>query len=130
MPGLLVNAIINIVYAFASVTAVFAFIGFMIGYFSSPGPRIRYLSDASYWGYLMHLPLVGFFQILVAPYDFHWGFKLVFIFVPVLSLLFISYQYFVRNTLIGVLLNGAVKSNRPELSPLKIDSRSDQRGIV
>jgi hypothetical protein len=125
MSPILVNGLINFVYAFASVTAVFAFIGFMISCFSSASLRIRYLSDSSYWGYLIHLPLVGFFQILVAPYDWFWGFKLVLIFVPVIILLYISYKYFVRTTIIGRLLNGATKSQQLKVNPLRTDVRSN-----
>jgi uncharacterized membrane protein YjfL (UPF0719 family) len=107
------RGLINILYAFASISAVFAFIGYMTAYFSAHIPKIRYLSDASYWGYLIHLPLVGYFQILVAPYEWFWAMKLVLIFIPVILIIFISYKYLVRTTGIGVLLNGSknLKSN-------------------
>ena len=125
MSPILINGLINFVYAFASVTAVFAFIGFMISSFSSESLSVRFLSDASYWGYLIHLPLVGFFQILVAPYDWFWGFKLLLIFIPVIILLYTSYKYFVRITIIGHLLNGATKSQQLKVNPLKTDARSN-----
>jgi len=98
--------ILNSVYAFASMTAVFAFIGFILTYFDKPSPRIRYLSDASYWLYLIHLPVVIFFQILVAPLQIHWLLKMSLIFVPSFAILFLTYHYGVRNTWLGVLLNG------------------------
>jgi glucans biosynthesis protein C len=104
---ILIRALINILYSFASITAVFAFIGYMMTYFSAANSEIRYMSDASYWGYLVHLPLVGYFQILVAQYDLFWPFKLILIFVPVTLILFTSYRYLVRTTAIGALLNGA-----------------------
>ena len=106
----LILSTFNILYAFASVTTVFAFIGYMLANFSEPSSRILYLSDGSYWGYLIHLPLVAFFQIIVAPYDLFWGLKLVLIFAPTILILLSSYRYGVRNTSIGVLLNGKRKS--------------------
>jgi hypothetical protein len=118
------RGLINILYAFASISAVFAFIGYITAYFSSHSPKIRYLSDASYWGYLIHLPLVGYFQILVAPYEWFWGMKLVLIFIPVILIIFISYKYLVRTTGIGVLLNGAKKlKSNVDRSKVKVMSQ-------
>ena len=104
----IVQASINFIYAFASITTVFAFIGYMLLWFNKPSTSIRYLSDASYWGYLIHLPLIGFFQILVAQYEWFWGLKLALVFIPSVILLWVSYRYVVRNTGIGVLLNGKI----------------------
>ena len=123
MPAAFVNGLINFVYAFASITAVFAFIGYMIARFSSANFSIRYLSDASYWGYLIHVPVVGFFQIIVAPYDLFWVFKLILIFVPVIIILFGTYKHVVRTTFIGRLLNGAAQNERLKVDPIKIDAR-------
>lgn len=108
-----VKILLNTLYAFASITSVFAFIGFMLMHFSSKSTHIRYLADASYWGYLIHLPLVGFFQILVAKYDWFWGLKLTLILTPTILLLFLSYEFLVRNSLVGILLNGKKKINIP-----------------
>jgi membrane-bound acyltransferase YfiQ involved in biofilm formation len=78
----------------------------MMVLFSRVSPTIRYLSDASYWMYLIHLPVVVSFQILVAPYPWHWLVKIIFILLPSFSVLLLSYQFLVRKTRIGVLLNG------------------------
>ena len=102
-------AMLNTLYAFASITTAFAFIGYMMAYFSSTNPRKRYLSVASYWGYLIHLPILGFFQILVAQYDLFWALKLILIFAPSITLVMVSYRYGVRNTGLGLLLNGEKK---------------------
>jgi glucan biosynthesis protein C len=104
--------LINTVYSFASITTVFAFIGYMMTLFSTQNTTVRYLSDASYWGYLIHLPLIGFFQIIIAPYDWFWGFKLLLILLPSVVIMMVTYRYAVRNTIIGVLLNGEKKSTR------------------
>ncbi|MEZ0539282.1 acyltransferase family protein [Fibrella arboris] len=98
--------VINALSAVATMTAVFAFIGLILRYFSHPSKRIRYLSDSAYWLYIAHLPVVVLFQILVAPLQIHWLLKLPLIFVPSFALLFLTYHYGVRNTWLGTLLNG------------------------
>ena len=66
----------------------------------------RYLSDASYWIYLGHVPLVIAGQWLTAdwPISAHLKFLLICVGVPALLLVF--YQYGVRYTIIGTTLNG------------------------
>lgn len=96
----------NSIYGAGSMTSVFAFIGVILHYFSHPSKRIRYLSDSAYWLYIAHLPVVVFFQILVAPLQIHWLLKMPLIFVPSFAILFLTYHYGVRNTWLGVLLNG------------------------
>ena len=99
------RTLLNGLYAFASMTAVFAFVGYSIVCFSMPSARIRYLSDSAYWIYVVHLPVVVTFQLLVAPYSWFWLLKLLVVFVPSFSILFLSYQV-VRHTGVGILLNG------------------------
>ncbi len=94
---------VNTLYAFASITTVFAFIGYMLHWFSGPNRIIRYLADGAYWGYLIHLPIIAFFQIIVAPWDMIWPLKLIIIFLPGGLILWASYQYGVRSTWIGQL---------------------------
>lgn len=96
----------NFVYTFASMTTALAFVGYMLAYFSAPNPRVRYISDAAYSSYLIHFPVVVFFQIIVAPYPWHWLVKVVLILGPTLLILLLTYQFGVRNTWIGLLLNG------------------------
>lgn len=97
---------INLVYAFASMLLACAFIGYALKYCSEPNAKIRYLSDSAYWGYLAHFPLIIFFQILVAPYNWHWSVKLLLILGPTFGILWLTYQVGVRNTKLGLLLNG------------------------
>jgi len=69
-------------------------------------PTRRYIADASYWIYLMHLPVVAAFQVWVGHWPLHWGVKYPFILVSSFAILFVSYHYLVRPTFIGQLLNG------------------------
>lgn len=69
-------------------------------------PVVRYLSDASYWLYLFHLPVVIWLQIAFAELPLHWFLKLVSICVITLCAGLLCYAVFVRRTGLGALLNG------------------------
>ena len=62
---------------------------------------IRYVADASYWIYLVHLPIVAAFQVVVGRLPWHWSIKFPLILVASLALLLASYRYLVRSTFIG-----------------------------
>ena len=66
----------------------------------------RYMADASYWIYLAHLPVVAALQVWVGHWPLHWSVKFPFILIVSFAVLFASYHYLVRSTLIGQLLNG------------------------
>jgi glucans biosynthesis protein C len=102
----LILLLLNSLYAIASMTTVFGFLGYMQHWFAAENRTVRYLSDSSYWGYLIHLPVMAAFQILVANYDWFWGIKLLIIFLPSISIIILSYHLGVRKTWIGRLLNG------------------------
>ena len=82
----------------------------LMGLFGALLPRerrgVRYLSDSSYWVYLIHLPLVVAAQMFVWDWDFYAGVKFLLICAAVTAVSLLSYQAFVRYTLIGTMLNG------------------------
>jgi peptidoglycan/LPS O-acetylase OafA/YrhL len=67
---------------------------------------VRYLSDASYWLYLTHVPLVIAAQVIVRDWDLPPLAKFVLILTAVIGFLLIVYQAMVRYTWLGRLLNG------------------------
>jgi peptidoglycan/LPS O-acetylase OafA/YrhL len=69
-------------------------------------PTVRYLSDASYWLYLAHLPLVIGLQGLARAWPLGAVTKFFAINVIAVPLLLLSYHFLVRRTWVGVLLNG------------------------
>ena len=85
-------------------------------------PSVRYLADASYWIYLVHLPLVIGAQIVVRDWALPSGIKFLLIAGGVTAVLLLSYQAFVRYTPIGTLLNG--RKRRPAAEPVKASSGS------
>ena len=100
----------------------FGMIGLFHRHFHEQSPWVRYLSDSSYWQYLAHIPLIIYIQYLVRDLPLPSGVKVVIIFVATTSVLLLSYQFFVRNTWLGVLLNG--RRHSPSASV-----RKEQLGI-
>jgi hypothetical protein len=79
----------------------------------------RYLADSSYYLFLAHLPLVFFLQVVFAKVPLHWTVKFPLIFTIALTVLLVSYHYWVRPTFIGALLNGRKYPRRKVLGPAK-----------
>lgn len=67
---------------------------------------LRYLSDASYWVYIVHLPLLFAIQYWLLDVEATLSVKLAVSVLGVCAIAFASYQLLVRSTLVGRLLNG------------------------
>lgn len=66
----------------------------------------RYLADASYWMYLMHLPLLVVAHRVLRAWDVPAGVKFALLCSTVTVLLLASYELCARHTLIGRVLHG------------------------
>lgn len=75
----------------------------------------RYLADASYWIYLVHLPLVIALQRTMAALAWPWALKFGLMLAAAFALMLASYALLVRPTFIGALLNGRRKSGTAPL---------------
>jgi glucans biosynthesis protein C len=93
-------------YSLAMWCWCFACIGAAVRFLDYPSPRWRYLADASYWMYLMHLPVVWLLQAWILRWPLHWTVKFSLTLVVAAALLLASYHYLVRRTFLGVFLNG------------------------
>lgn len=84
----------------------FSCLSFFLRHASSGSPRWRYLSDSAYWIYLVHPVVLVMIQIplLFMPVRGEW--KAVLCLLLVTPILLWSYDRLVRNTWIGVILNG------------------------
>lgn len=104
-PGLL-----RIVYAYVFGVSLWGFVfgltGLALRYLSDYNATRRYIADASYWIYLTHLPVVMALQVWVGHWPLHWSVKFPLILAMSFAMLFASYHWLVRPTLIGELLNG------------------------
>lgn len=81
-------------------------IGLFCRLFPNPRPAVTWLADASYWMYLVHVPLVMVAQWLVRRWPLPAEVKFLIVLGLVTPLLLASYRWCVRPTLIGRLLNG------------------------
>ncbi len=85
--------------------ATTGWIGVFIARLSQPSRWVRYLADASYWVYLIHLPIVLALQVWVSDWSSATLQTLV-VLSATLALSLLSYDLFVRDTPIGAWLNG------------------------
>ena len=97
-------------------TLVALTLGIFRKFCSQARPAIRYLADSSYWVYLFHLPVVVWLQVAVAEVPVHWSLKLVFISAATIGLALLTYDLFVRSTLLGQILNGRRRPRALSLS--------------
>lgn len=67
---------------------------------------LRYVSDASYWIYLVHLPLIFGAQILLAQVDLNVWIKFAITSLGTIAAALVVYEVAVRYTPVGALLNG------------------------
>ena len=87
-------------------TLVSLTLGIFRKFCSQPRPAVRYLADSSYWVYLFHLPVAVWLQVAVAEVPVHWSLKLIFITAATIGLALLTYDLFVRSTILGQILNG------------------------
>lgn len=93
-------------YAMAIWTWTPAMIGAALQFLSQASPARRYIADASYWIYLVHMPLVLALQIVFARLSWPWFVELPLLLALAFAPMFASYQLFVRHGWLGVVLNG------------------------
>jgi len=63
-----------------------------------PGFRLRFVADASYWSYLVHLPVLVALQIALAPRPWPAPLKLAVVFGGTVAVCLASYRALVRRT--------------------------------
>jgi glucan biosynthesis protein C len=113
----------SVCYALAIWTTTFAVIGLALRFLSGFSAARRYIADASYWLYLIHLPIVMALQVVVSPLDWPWPAKFAAILLVALAVMFVSYQLLVRYSVIGAVLNGR-RIRKPSQAATLIRSRS------
>jgi glucan biosynthesis protein C len=93
-------------YALGGWSWTVALTGLALRYLSTHSPTRRYLADASYWIYLMHLPLVMILQVYAVRLPGPAPVKFAAVLALALMLLLATYRLFVRRTWLGAILNG------------------------
>lgn len=97
------TGILQVLYTWAM---CFGMIGLFRKYLSHESRALRYLSDSSYWLYLAHLPLVIALQQVVRDWPLPAPVKFLLICAVATGLLLLSYEWLVRHTWVGLILNG------------------------
>ncbi len=86
--------------------SIFACTGLFLRFYSRPSARWRYMSDASYWLFIMHMPVVVGLQVALLPVPLPALAKIPVVLALAVAILTVSYDFMVRPTWIGALLNG------------------------
>ena len=85
---------------------IYGFLGLFLRYLDRESPRWRYLTDASYWMYLIHLPIAVAAPVLFAGLAWPVGLKFALTLSLVTAFSLLTYRYGIRATFIGKMLNG------------------------
>ncbi|WP_228850469.1 acyltransferase family protein [Aegicerativicinus sediminis] len=98
-------------------TFIFGITGLFIRYGSNHSAKMRYISDSSYWVYLVHLSFTALIPSLIVEWPIPSTLKFLFVLTTTGIISFVSYHYLVRGTFIGKFLNGRKYSRK--LSDIK-----------
>lgn len=103
-------------YGLAAWSWTFALIGLGLRFLSGFNATRRYLADASYWIYLIHLPLVMALQVVASRLNWPWPIELGLLLVTAFAIMLASYHLLVRFSFIGAILNGRRKLRQPRIA--------------
>jgi glucans biosynthesis protein C len=96
----------------------FGFTGLFLRYFNDPSARVRYIVDASYWVYLVHLPATIWIPGLLVNTNLSVWPRILIVLTGTTVIGFGTYALFVRSTIIGRVLNGRrYHRGLPAISP-------------
>ena len=84
----------------------FGLLGAAVRFLDREHTWIRYLANASYWMYLVHLPLLVLFEIPLADLGWPILVKLLLTWAVTTAVLLTTYELLVRHTWLGAWLNG------------------------
>lgn len=102
-------------YALAAWSWTFAIMGLGLRFLSNHSATRRYLADASYWIYLVHLPLVMALQVVASRLAWPWPIELGLLLATAFAIMLASYHLLVRFTFIGAILNGRRKPRQTQI---------------
>nr|WP_314860703.1 acyltransferase family protein [uncultured Undibacterium sp.] len=109
-PDLFLQAILVLLQAYIGYWMTLVCIIFGQRWLDAHHGFLRYIADASYWVYLVHLPLIFAIQIPLMDVNLHWSVKLSLSLCATMSIAFLTYHLFVRRRLLGKFLNGSNSS--------------------
>ena len=90
-------------------------LGFFVRRMNDPRPSVRYVADASYWMYLTHLIPIAWMGGVLARSTMPSALKFAIVLAVTTAITLVTYRWWVRPTVLGVLLNGR-RVRHPSLS--------------
>lgn len=97
--------------SFETFFLVYGMVGVFLRFFNRSSRFWRYLSDSSYWVYLIHVLIVAAVQVLLLSVQLPGYLKLITVLTVTVGIAMVTYHYFVRYTIIGETLNGKRQKN-------------------
>ncbi len=91
---------------FSTTLFIIAFISIFQRYFNQHNDKYRYLSDSAYWVFASHSIFLVAIAIPMAHRQWPAELKFAIVVIGATALCLFTYQYWVRSTWLGVLLNG------------------------
>lgn len=85
---------------------IYAFTGAFLRWLDYASPWILYISQSSYWVYLVHMPVVTGLALLLLPLDASAYLKFPLVALGATLICFLSYHYLARRSWISTMLNG------------------------
>ena len=82
------------------------FLGSAQRWFDRESPWIQYVSQSSYWVFLVHMPLVAIAGWWLVQYDFPSPFKFLLVCGFTAAIAFLTFHYWVQKTWLSVFLHG------------------------
>jgi glucan biosynthesis protein C len=113
------RAIYAVTYLTGGWCWIFALTGLAQRFFAEPNPGWRYVSDASFFVYIIHLPVVYLLQAWMIQWPVHWSLKFLLIVTLTFAVVFGMYHYLVRSTFVGQFLNGRRHQRISKRAPLE-----------
>lgn len=90
----------------ATWSLAFGLLGVARRFGEKPNPTLRYWTDAAYWIYLSHFPVMAAIALATVALPMPGALRLIVLSVGTLAVIFPAYGAFVRHTAIGRVLHG------------------------
>ena len=92
--------------AFLTWSLIYMFMGLFLRFFDYSSPWTLYVSNSSYWIYLIHMPIVAFFGWVMLPFDIPAIPKFLVVISATTALCGLSFHYLVQKSFVSDLLSG------------------------
>ncbi|MEH6607910.1 MAG: acyltransferase family protein [Halioglobus sp.] len=104
---------LSVATGFSMMFFMLGFVGLFSRYFATYNPWIRYVSDSAYWVFILHsVPMVAI-AMLLHDVQVAAGWKFLIVGLSTFAICLLTYQLWVRNSVVGQLLNGRRYTESP-----------------